>query len=613
MSRFGGGPPPPRSSAGDNLAYGDIPQRWDRDRFERFGSGRPAPGPPPAQHFEEEYRYTERDRPGRRDVAVAERIDERNGPGGLSYHERDRYVEEDRFAPPASAGRPRRRTDRELFGDVDPREIAEMALQPYRRKHEDDFEIERQRAPVAAPRPGLLRRQSSLDTFDRRPSAAAGRSVYGEEEVVRRLPAYQPVPLPIRRHEDIYEEEEARYRAPVDYREVEIQRERSVHRRRGGGGDDMKSSKAPSEAPTRKTRSTRAKSVTTRRTSPSSESSESFSEVEKAESIRESIAETRRGFKKGKTRMPKRLVRSEAIQDLGYPYDEEESFYVLRIALEKDQIDEVIKISEQYKEGGNKTVYRFEEKIHEQQIPVAAMPPPPMGEHEVIEKTEWINPPTVIMTGGGGARSERARTVRAPSPSAQSSVSRRISPARTTRTRSRRPSSPGTYVEERRTVFEERGPPQPMPPPMMPMGSIPVPAEYYEERRTVVDERFPPPPPPGAPGSPLGGALVVRERTDYRSDRDIQSEIRQLEAERRALRLEREAEEKRDMALRLRTDGRGGGMTEEEYQMVEYREGGRRGDREVLQIVERERSPKRDVVRVEKDRKGRLALVRSAH
>lgn len=324
MSRFGGGP----RYSDDNLGRGEIPQRWDRDRFERFGER----GGPPAR-FEEDYRYSERDRPGRRDIAVADRIDER-GPGG-AYYERDRYVEEDRFAP--SAGRPRRRTDRELFGDVDPREIAEMALQPYRRKsigRQDEVEFERR---VAPPRPGLLRRQSSLDTFDRRPAR------YEKERDDYRLPAYQPVPLPIRRHEDIYEEE-PRYRAPVDYREVEIQRERSVHRRRG---DD-----ARSEAPTHKTKSTRAKSVTTRRTSPSSESSESFEEVDKAESIRESIAETRRGFKKGKTRMPKRLVRSEAIQDLGYPYDEEENFYVLRIALEKDQIDEVIKISEQYKEGG---------------------------------------------------------------------------------------------------------------------------------------------------------------------------------------------------------------------------------------------------------------------
>lgn len=50
--------------------------------------------------------------------------------------------------------------------------------------------------------------------------------------------------------------------------------------------------------------------------------------------------------------MPKRLVHRDALHDLAYPYDEEEDFFMLRIALEKDQIDEVIKISEMYKAGG---------------------------------------------------------------------------------------------------------------------------------------------------------------------------------------------------------------------------------------------------------------------
>lgn len=96
-----------------------------------------------------------------------------------------------------------------------------------------------------------------------------------------------------------------------------------------------------------------------------------------------------------------------------------------------------------------------------------------------------------------------------------------------------------------------------------------------------------------------GGALVVRER-EYKSDRDINSEIARLEAERRALRLEREADIRREKAQRIR---------EEDYQLVEYRE----PRREVLEVVERERSPQRNVVRVEKDRKGRMALVRSAN
>ena len=106
MSRFGGGP---RGYDGD-LAYGDS-QRWDRSRFERMGHG---PTSPP-RRFEEDYRFQERDAPGRRDIAVADRIETRGPPAPSRGREDwERYLEEDRLAPG-----PRRRTDRELFGDVD--------------------------------------------------------------------------------------------------------------------------------------------------------------------------------------------------------------------------------------------------------------------------------------------------------------------------------------------------------------------------------------------------------------------------------------------------------------------------------------------------------------
>jgi hypothetical protein len=59
---------------------------------------------------------------------------------------------------------------------------------------------------------------------------------------------------------------------------------------------------------------------------------------------------------------------------------------------------------------------------------------------------------------------------------------------------------------------------------------------------------------------------------DTRTERDLKEEIRALEAERRMLKYERE----------------------NDYEFVEKRE------------------PRKEVVRVEKDRKGRLALVRSA-
>lgn len=125
----------------------------------------------------------------------------------------------------------------------------------------------------------------------------------------------------------------------------------------------------------------------------------------------------------------------------------------------------------------------------------------------------------------------------------------------------------------------------------------PAPPEFYEEHKTIIEER--------APSHHHHAGTVILAEREHRSDRDINAEIRALESERRALRYEREADEKRDLAHRLRE------RTEEEYQMVEYRSPSRH--REELVVYEREKSPVRNVIRVEKDKKGRMALVRSAH
>jgi len=71
---------------------------------------------------------------------------------------------------------------------------------------------------------------------------------------------------------------------------------------------------------------------------------------------------------------------------------------------------------------------------------------------------------------------------------------------------------------------------------------------------------------------PEGRQLVRRD--DRRSEREIRDEIRFLEEERRMLKYEREGDR--------------------EYEFVE-------------------RTPRKEVMRVDRDRKGRLALVRSAH
>lgn len=499
MSRFGG-----RHSTSD-LAYGDEePQRWDRERFERFRSRAP-----PVER--ETIRISERDSPRRSDVRIEERErDVRRGPKS-HYDEKDfDFFEEERYGPPA---RVPRRSDRELFGEADPRDVGERSLAPYRRKSivEREIDINRFSERAPPPRPGLLRRQSSLDTFDRKP-------VRREREEYR-LPPNVPIPLPRRREAsrrggDYEDFEDIQYReySPHGYRDVEIMREKSRVRKRDRAKSDLRS-------------------ISTRSSSASTESFEKISR-------HSSPSPERKVGKKGKTKMPRRLVRKEAIIELGYPFEEEEDFIIVRRALEKEQIDEVIRISENYK-GPTTRTYRFEETLE--------APPPPPVEHYESQRTEWINPPSV-----------RAPSVRAPSP-ARSTRTRRSSPARTVRAPSPPPPQP-IYIQ------------QPAPPPVR--------ETIYIQQQAPAPQPLPPQP----PQQPM--TLVLPERSRH-NDRDIRAEIEALEAEQRALRYERNLVVRRP----------------EEYEVVEYKE--RRPEREMVEYVERprERSPKREIVRVEKDRK----------
>ena len=200
-------------------------------------------------------------------------------------------------------------------------------------------------------------------------------------------------------------------------------------------------------------------------------------------------------------------------------------------------------------------------------------PPTIPNEHYEALRTEWINPPSV----------------RAQSP-ARSSRTRKHSPARTARTARSVPRHPSPPRVQERIIIRE----QPAPPPVVQA--------------------------PPAPAVPQPLAIYLPDRNE-RSEAELKAEIRALEAERSALRYERQAD-----AHSSRGHGHGHGHShgqeiivrerpEEEYQVVEYRP--RQERREVVEYVDRERerdrSPPRNVVRVEKDRKGRMALVRSAH
>jgi hypothetical protein len=140
------------------------------------------------------------------------------------------------------------------------------------------------------PRPGLIRRQSSLDTFDRRPSRR-----YDDYDDYRPgAPGVPGPPARISRYDDIRIQDPDHY-GDEGFREVVREREWTRRRRSNS-----------------RSRS-RERSV--------------------VEDVREEIVE-KPYPRRGKTRMPKRLVHTRVLYDLGYPYYEEVSHIISLLGLD---------------------------------------------------------------------------------------------------------------------------------------------------------------------------------------------------------------------------------------------------------------------------------------
>ena len=248
--------------------YGGGGERWNMERFNRERDGRQVIE---RDRFEEHERYAP-PRPSGRETAVEDFHSPRFAHAER-FEERDRFFEEERFGPPARrpAGRQPRYYEEEDIDNFD--SSPNRGPEPLRRK---GYEAGR-----ALPRPGLIRRQSSLDTFDRKPLPRYPRE---PPEVIA-----MPVPGRRRRSPARYERdfEEIRIAEPDYYGDEEFrgykEREVSTVRRRRGP-------------------------------EPEFEDRENF-EVEQEEPFP----------RKGKTRMPGRLVNKRAIIELGYPFEEEVS------------------------------------------------------------------------------------------------------------------------------------------------------------------------------------------------------------------------------------------------------------------------------------------------
>jgi hypothetical protein len=289
----------PYRSSGDLRYPPRGGERWDTERFERerVRGGR-------EEFFEErDSRFLGPPRnPRTRERSVDEIYErERRGPRGF---EDDKY-------------------ERRVVYDDEPRFERERPIA--REGGRVTIEKEREREYIRddpPARPAFLRRQSSLDTFDRKPMTRyverdiREREEYGPPARYRedaRVGPLIPVPVPRSRalppprryvERDYYDEIEI---AEPDYygddyyrRYPERVREREIIRTKR-------------RSRSRESRSHRGSASVRSSSAASSSSSESATTVEvKAEFP-----------KKGKTRMPARLVSKKAIIDLGYPFEEE--------------------------------------------------------------------------------------------------------------------------------------------------------------------------------------------------------------------------------------------------------------------------------------------------
>ena len=250
-SRYGGDP---RKSDGA-LPYRDAPPRWDRDTLARERDER-YQGPAVA---ERERAYEGYRSPPRRGAEAIER----------------KYVEEERYGPRGTRVEKRYFEEEDYYND--PR-AARGAMIPFRERPEPP-----------PPRPGILRRQSSLDTFDRKPTRRY------EEFEERRAPAALPPP-------DRYAR--PRYEERIYYEDVKVQEPEEGYRE------------------------VREREWITQRRRDSSHSRErarSSANQSVREEYTEEVIEEKPFPRRGKTRMPKRIVRTEVLHDLRYPYHEEVS------------------------------------------------------------------------------------------------------------------------------------------------------------------------------------------------------------------------------------------------------------------------------------------------
>ncbi|OAA79261.1 hypothetical protein LEL_02747 [Akanthomyces lecanii RCEF 1005] len=277
--------------------------------------------------YEQDRYYYDRDRDYERDR-------DRGGGGGSASggYARDRVVEDDRYYMRGGRGVDVEERDRFYERDVDvdrrrpayeePRYADHLARDFERGVSLDDREREyrRPRSDIfdRRPEPGPLVRHSP-------PPPARSRYEYDERDIYResyREPPRELGPAPVRDpyRDEFYPPPPPRSERPEQFHEVV--RERTIERDR-------------SPAASRVSRSHRSHSRSRSRSASSHSRSGGTS-------VRAEYP------KKGKTRIPARLVSTKIIIDLGYPYVEEGGTIIVQKALGQEHIDELLRLSEEY-------------------------------------------------------------------------------------------------------------------------------------------------------------------------------------------------------------------------------------------------------------------------
>ncbi|PHH74288.1 hypothetical protein CDD80_3188 [Ophiocordyceps camponoti-rufipedis] len=374
-----------------------------------------------------------------------------------------------------------------------------------RRDYRPTLERERERDPSPRLRPPQLRRQSSLDTFDRRP----GRRFLDADEY----------PPPARR-EDIYREDLYRddvyrddvyrddvyrddYRAPA-YTPIPLPKSRALPPpRRHYDEPDRYPDEDFMRPPYRERELVRERARTHRSSSRSSSQSSRSSCSGGGTTVRSEYP------KRGKTRIPARLVSKRALHELGYRFIQENNTVIVQQALGQDNIDELLRLSEEYS------------KADREAAPARSSAATVIGERR--EEIAYPPPPATVVTAPPAA--SRAPTV------AAAPVPTVVVPA---------PAPPAPVVASR-APYE--GPPPPPPGPA-------VPVEVVDRTRTVVRDVSPARTTTTSTSSSwdsphhhhhhrhrhhhddmVVGPVIHRSRSRSRSRHEIRAEIRALERE----------------------------------------------------------------------------------